>query len=161
MLGSIKSALGRFRGVTLWPGRVRRGAKKSLDCSCLLLYRHALSSALGLILHDQGTGSDSERRRSQDLSKGWSGWPEDPSSFICNQFWGGPRIRLRAAAVATERPSRMGWSGIELYYTPGSPHCRSVLMCIKALNLDVDLTKIDMYQKFEHRKPWFVKVSMP
>ena len=52
----------------------------------------------------------------------------------------------------------MGWSGIELFYTPGSPHCRAVLMCIKALNLEVDLTKLDMYQKFEHRKPWFVKV---
>ena len=52
----------------------------------------------------------------------------------------------------------MGWSGIEVFYTPGSPHCRAVLMCIKALNLEVDLTKLDMYQKFEHRKPWFVKV---
>ena len=52
----------------------------------------------------------------------------------------------------------MGWSGIEVFYTPGSPHCRAVLMCIKALDLEVDLTKLDMYQKFEHRKPWFVKV---
>ena len=52
----------------------------------------------------------------------------------------------------------MGWSGIEIFYTPGSPHCRAVLMCIKALKLEVDLTKLDMYQKFEHRKPWFVKV---
>ena len=32
-------------------------------------------------------------------------------------------------------------------------------MCIKALNLDVDLIKLDMYQKYEHKKPWFVKVS--
>jgi len=53
----------------------------------------------------------------------------------------------------------MGWSGIELFYTPGSPHCRAVLMCIKALDLEVDLTKLDMYQKFEHRKPWFVKMN--
>jgi len=53
----------------------------------------------------------------------------------------------------------MGWSGIELYYTPGSPHCRAVLMCIKALDLDVDLIKLDMYQKYEHKKPWFVKVN--
>ena len=52
----------------------------------------------------------------------------------------------------------MGWSGIEVFYTPGSPHCRAVLMCIRALDLEVDLTKLDMYQKFEHRKPWFVKV---
>ena len=42
---------------------------------------------------------------------------------------------------------------------PGSPHCRAVLMCIKALNLDVDLIKLDMYQKYEHKKPWFVKVK--
>ena len=40
----------------------------------------------------------------------------------------------------------------------GSPHCRAVLMCIKALDLDVDLIKLDMYQKYEHKKPWFVKV---
>ena len=53
----------------------------------------------------------------------------------------------------------MGWSSLEVYYTPGSPHCRAVLMCLKALNLEADLTKLDMYQKFEHRKPWFVKVS--
>ena len=32
-------------------------------------------------------------------------------------------------------------------------------MCIKALELDVELIKIDMYQKFEHRRPWFIKVS--
>ena len=74
----------------------------------------------------------------------------------------------------------MGWSGIELYYTPGisqyqsrlsriastmfiivsgSPHCRAVLMCIKALELEVDLVKLDMYQKYEHKKPWFIKVG--
>ncbi len=97
----------------------------------------------------------------------------------------------------------------ELYYTPSSPHCRAVLMCIKgefchlkkrglfcfcfvfvktictllgwknnikcqkttplspfskwqkmssALSLDVELIKLDMYQKYEHRKPWFIKV---
>eukprot|EP00092_Neocalanus_flemingeri_P101853 GFUD01130231.1.p1 GENE.GFUD01130231.1~~GFUD01130231.1.p1 ORF type:complete len:199 (+),score=44.90 GFUD01130231.1:52-648(+) len=53
----------------------------------------------------------------------------------------------------------MGWAGTELYYTPGSPHCRAVLMCIKALELDVDLIKLDMYQKYEHKKPWFVKMN--
>ena len=51
------------------------------------------------------------------------------------------------------------WSGIEVYYTPGSPHCRAVHMCIKALGLNVDLIKLDMYQKYEHKKPWFIKVS--
>jgi hypothetical protein len=54
----------------------------------------------------------------------------------------------------------MGWSGIEVYYTPGSPHCRAVLMCIKALDLEVELSKLDMYQKYEHKKPWFVKVCL-
>ena len=34
-------------------------------------------------------------------------------------------------------------------------------MCIKALDLDVDLIKLDMYQKYEHKKPWFVKVNDP
>ncbi|XP_040583895.1 glutathione S-transferase 1 [Lepeophtheirus salmonis] len=53
----------------------------------------------------------------------------------------------------------MGWSNIELYYNPGSPHCRAVLMCIKALDLDVELSKLDLYQKFEHRRPWFVKLN--
>ena len=48
---------------------------------------------------------------------------------------------------------------MEVYYTPSSCHCRAVLMCIKALDLDVDLIKLDMYQKYEHKKPWFVKVS--
>jgi len=56
---------------------------------------------------------------------------------------------------------RMGssWTGIELYYTPGSPACRAVLMCVAALELDVDLTKLDMYQKYEHKKPWFVNMN--
>jgi len=53
----------------------------------------------------------------------------------------------------------MSWTGIEVYYTPGSPGCRAVLMCIKALKLDVELIKMDMYQKYEHRKPWFVKMN--
>ena len=32
-------------------------------------------------------------------------------------------------------------------------------MCIKALDLDVELIKLDMYQKYEHKKPWFVKMN--
>jgi len=51
------------------------------------------------------------------------------------------------------------WTGIELYYTPGSPHCRAVLMCVAALELEVELTKLDMYQKYEHKKPWFVNMN--
>jgi hypothetical protein len=54
----------------------------------------------------------------------------------------------------------MVWTGIEVYYTPGSPHCRAVLMCIRELGLDVDLVKLDMYQKYEHKKPWFIKVKL-
>jgi len=53
----------------------------------------------------------------------------------------------------------MGWSGVELFYTPGSPHCRAVLMCVSALKMDVELTKLDMYQKYEHKKPWFVNMN--
>merc|ERR1719319_340770 len=51
------------------------------------------------------------------------------------------------------------WTGLELYYTPGSPACRAVLMCVAALELDVDLTKLDMYQKYEHKKPWFINMN--
>ncbi len=54
----------------------------------------------------------------------------------------------------------MTWTGVELYYTPGSPNCRAVLMCLKALGLEAELIKLDMYQKYEHKKPWFVKVSV-
>ena len=32
-------------------------------------------------------------------------------------------------------------------------------MCLKALDVEADLTKLDMYQKYEHKKPWFVKVG--
>ena len=46
-----------------------------------------------------------------------------------------------------------------MFYLTGSPHCRAVLMCLKALNLEVDLIKLDMYQKYEHKKPWFIKVA--
>eukprot|EP00088_Acartia_fossae_P009531 TRINITY_DN14637_c0_g1_i1.p1 TRINITY_DN14637_c0_g1~~TRINITY_DN14637_c0_g1_i1.p1 ORF type:complete len:232 (+),score=16.15 TRINITY_DN14637_c0_g1_i1:88-783(+) len=56
----------------------------------------------------------------------------------------------------------MSWSeipSIELYYAEESSACRSVLMCIKELELDVDLHKVDIYQKFEQRKPWFMKMN--
>lgn len=32
-------------------------------------------------------------------------------------------------------------------------------MCVAALELDVDLTKLDMYQKYEHKKPWFINMN--
>lgn len=32
-------------------------------------------------------------------------------------------------------------------------------MCLKALGLDVELIKLDMYQKYEHKKPWFIKMN--
>jgi len=53
----------------------------------------------------------------------------------------------------------MSWTGIELYFTPGSPGCRSVLMLLRELDLEVELVKLDMYQKYEHRKPWFVRMN--
>ncbi len=48
---------------------------------------------------------------------------------------------------------------LEVFYTPGSPHCRAVLMCLKALGLEAELVQLEMYQKYEHKKPWFIKVS--
>lgn len=54
----------------------------------------------------------------------------------------------------------MSWiTGLELYYTPESPGCRAVLMCVHELDLDVEMIKLDMYQKYEHRKPWFVRMN--
>ena len=32
---------------------------------------------------------------------------------------------------------------------------------VYSLDLEVDLIKLDMYQKYEHKKPWFVKVNDP
>jgi len=51
------------------------------------------------------------------------------------------------------------YTGIELYYTPESPGCRAVLMLIAELDIEIDLIKLDMYKKYEHRKPWFVKMN--
>ncbi|XP_023336611.1 glutathione S-transferase 1 [Eurytemora carolleeae] len=53
----------------------------------------------------------------------------------------------------------MSWTGLEVYYTPGSPGCRAVLMCIRELELEVELIKLDMYQKYEHKKPWFIRMN--
>ena len=35
----------------------------------------------------------------------------------------------------------------------------STLYCSLFFLLQVDLTKLDMYQKYEHKKPWFINVS--
>jgi len=47
---------------------------------------------------------------------------------------------------------------LNLYYTPGSPPCRSVLLTAKALGLVLNLKTVDLF-KNEHMKPEFLKVS--
>lgn len=56
----------------------------------------------------------------------------------------------------------MSWSeipSVELYYAEESAGCRAVLMCIEELGINVELHKMDIYQKFEQRKPWFMKMN--
>lgn len=53
----------------------------------------------------------------------------------------------------------MQLKGVELIYMVASPPCRAVLMCLKELKLEVEMKKIDMFQKAEHKQPWFVKMN--
>jgi len=56
----------------------------------------------------------------------------------------------------------MSWSDIpsvELYYAEESAGCRAVLMLIEELGLSVEKHRVDIYQKFEQRKPWFTKMN--
>lgn len=46
-----------------------------------------------------------------------------------------------------------------LYYHPFSPPVRSVLLLIKALNLDIDLKLVDLIKR-ENRLPEYLKVTM-
>ncbi|KAF0296262.1 hypothetical protein FJT64_000584 [Amphibalanus amphitrite] len=48
----------------------------------------------------------------------------------------------------------------ELMYSPMSSSCRAVLMCIKEMNLRVDLKKMDIQRKMEHMMAWFVKCRL-
>ncbi|XP_029341096.1 glutathione S-transferase 3-like [Acyrthosiphon pisum] len=45
---------------------------------------------------------------------------------------------------------------LNLYYTPGSPPCRSVLLTAKALGLEFNLIFMDLF-KNDHMTPGFVK----
>ena len=58
-------------------------------------------------------------------------------------------------------PCEMGLfdTNIEFFYSPASPPCRSVMFAIKALKLDVDYKKIDIFKKAEQTQPWFIRVS--
>nr|AIL29309.1 glutathione S-transferase delta 2 [Cnaphalocrocis medinalis] len=48
--------------------------------------------------------------------------------------------------------------GIDLYYVPGSPPCRAVLLTARALNLNLNLKLVDM-NSGEHLKPEFLKLN--
>ncbi|XP_060880751.1 glutathione S-transferase 1-1-like [Metopolophium dirhodum] len=47
---------------------------------------------------------------------------------------------------------------LNLYYTPGSPPCRSVLLTAKALGLELNLKTVDLFNN-EHMKPEFLKLN--
>jgi len=56
----------------------------------------------------------------------------------------------------------MSWPSLEIFYSQSVPGCRAVLMLVHELQLTdskVVLTKMDMYQKLEHKKPWFVNMN--
>ncbi|XKL62081.1 hypothetical protein PGB90_001914 [Kerria lacca] len=48
--------------------------------------------------------------------------------------------------------------GIDLYYTPGSAPCRSILLTAKALGLDLNLKLVNLFEG-EHLKPEFLKLN--
>ena len=48
---------------------------------------------------------------------------------------------------------------IDLYSVPASPPCRAVLMVVQELGIEVNIKTLDLWQKFEHMTPEFLKVS--
>nr|QEP99756.1 glutathione S-transferase delta 2 [Glyphodes pyloalis]QGZ00471.1 glutathione S-transferase delta2 [Glyphodes pyloalis]QIJ96706.1 glutathione S-transferase delta 2 [Glyphodes pyloalis] len=48
--------------------------------------------------------------------------------------------------------------GLDLYYVPGSPPCRSVLLTARALNLNLNLKLVDLHGG-EHMKPEYLKIN--
>lgn len=48
---------------------------------------------------------------------------------------------------------------IDLYYTPGSAPCRTVLLAAKALNIDLNLKVVDLHHG-EHLKAEYLKVRL-
>eukprot|EP00102_Acyrthosiphon_pisum_P025074 XP_016662284.1 PREDICTED: glutathione S-transferase 1-1-like [Acyrthosiphon pisum] len=55
-------------------------------------------------------------------------------------------------------PHRLLPTELKLYYTPGSPPCRSVLLTAKALGLEFKLITVDLF-KGDHMKPEFLKLN--
>lgn len=49
--------------------------------------------------------------------------------------------------------------GLDLYYVPGSPPCRAVLLTAKALNLTLNLKLVNLHDG-EHLKPEYLKVRL-
>ena len=47
---------------------------------------------------------------------------------------------------------------IDIYYLPGSPPCRAVLLTAKALGLEMNLKRLEL-MKGEHLKPEFLKIN--
>ncbi|XP_013142208.1 PREDICTED: glutathione S-transferase 1-1-like [Papilio polytes] len=47
---------------------------------------------------------------------------------------------------------------IDLYYVPGSPPCRAVLLTARALNLNLNLKLVDLHHG-EHLKPEYLKLN--
>lgn len=52
----------------------------------------------------------------------------------------------------------MAWLSTELYYYPGSAPCRSVLMLVREMGLEVDLKVVDLL-KAENKRPWFLRMN--
>lgn len=48
---------------------------------------------------------------------------------------------------------------LTLYGIPASPPSRAVLLTGKALALNLKFKEIDMFEKEEHKKDWFLKVN--
>ncbi|XP_070499905.1 glutathione S-transferase 1-1-like [Chironomus tepperi] len=48
---------------------------------------------------------------------------------------------------------------IVLYYSPGSPYCRSVLLLARYLKLDVDIKYMDLHGKKEQLTPEFLAIN--
>nr|UQQ66573.1 glutathione S-transferase delta 1 [Conogethes punctiferalis] len=48
--------------------------------------------------------------------------------------------------------------GLDLYYVPGSPPCRAVLLTARALNLNLNLKLMDLHHG-EHMKPEYLKIN--
>lgn len=48
---------------------------------------------------------------------------------------------------------------MEIYYSPYSPPSRAVLLTVKALGIQPEMRELDLFQKAEHKQPWFRKIN--